>query len=184
MLFLSACIILWSFLEASFWWVAPDISISIAYVHFPHYWKRFIALALLGALIGSLVTYIWALEAPASWLQYVGGMRFHSPKNIQHVQATLGSDVWTIVKGAWGGIPYKLFFGVAPMRGIAFSQLILLGLLSRSIRFLFVLGVTWLIRFFAKPWSILHPTKLSVILLLIWGSMIVFFDIVINQLIV
>lgn len=44
MLLLCFGIVLWSFLEASFWWVAPDISISIAYIYFPKYWKRFLIL--------------------------------------------------------------------------------------------------------------------------------------------
>lgn len=181
LLLFSLGVVLWSFLEASFWWVAPDIAISIAYLHFPTYWKRFLLLALLGAFLGSLLTYMWAYHAPASWLHYVTGMPFHSEKNIQYVKATLNSDYLSIVKGAWGGVPYKLFFGLAPLQHIAFTTLITIGLLSRSIRFVFVLGVTWLIRYYLKPWSVLHPAKLSLILLFIWATMIALFDMAINQ---
>jgi membrane protein YqaA with SNARE-associated domain len=184
MLFLCACVILWSFLEASFWWVAPDISISIAYAHFPRYWKRFIVLALAGAFLGSLATYMWAMQAPDAWLQYVSGMRFHSAKNIQYVNDTLPTDFFSIVKGAWGGIPYKLFFGIAPIKDIAFADIIGLGLVSRSVRFLFVLGVTCVIRFYSRPWSNAHPTQFSLLLLSIWAVAITLFDVVINKILV
>lgn len=183
MLLLCFGIVVWSFLEASFWWVAPDISISIAYVHFPKHWRRFVLLALCGAFLGSLTTYLWANLAQDAWLQYVTGMRFHSQANINYVNTSIqqSSYAFSVIKGAWGGIPYKLFIGFAAIYGIAFTKIASFGLISRGIRFLFVLAVTVLIRYFSRPWSNKHPTQLSVILLCIWATMIAVFDVLVNR---
>lgn len=183
MLYLCICgaIVLWTFLEASLWWVAPDISISIAYIYFPLYWKRFLFLALLGAFIGSLVTYTWAYLASDYWFHYVSAMRFHTQANIQHVQQSLTCDSPAIIKAAWTGIPYKLFFGLAAMKGLSFAKIAPMGLLSRAIRFVFVLMVTCLIRHYTKPWGERHRLELSLLLLLIWFAMITLFDVYINK---
>lgn len=175
-------IFIWTALEASFWWVAPDISMAIAYLYFPKYWKRFVLIGVFGAFAGCLITYVWASYFPDAWLSYVSGMRFHSEKNIAYVQKSLLTDPLSIIKGAWGGIPFKLFFGEAAILSKSFISLAPIGILSRLLRFLFVLWVTKLIRYFSSPWSHKHPTQLSMILLLIWMTMILLFDIFINQL--
>lgn len=180
--FLCLLILVWTFLEASLWWVAPDVSIGIAYVYFPRYWKRFLLLGFLGALAGTITTYLWAAYAPQGWFTYVNSMPFHSQKNITFVNNTLAGDSLSIIKGAWGGIPYKLFIGVGATQGIAFMKLALQGLISRAIRFSFVLAVTAAIRYFTKPWSERHPAQLTCVLLTIWGIMLYIFDAWINKL--
>lgn len=183
MLMLSVSIVLWSMLEASVWWVAPDISISIAYVYFPHHWRRFVLLALIGACLGTILTYFWAQYAANDWLAYVTKMRFHSLQNVNYVQHSLAeSNNSSIIKGAWGGIPYKLFIGLAAIQGISLTKITSLGLISRVLRFMFVLGVTMLIRNCCQPWSSKNKFTFAVILLCIWASMILLFDIWINKL--
>lgn len=184
MLFVLFCtiIFLWSALEASFWWIAPDISISIAYIYFPQYWKRFVVIALAGALIGSVITYFWAANSADSWLAYVIGLHFHSLQNVQYVDHSMvTADLFSVIKGAWGGIPYKLFIGIAAIHDIPFTKIASFGLISRSIRFLFVLSVTVLIRHFSKPWSEQHRAQFAVVLLLIWAIAIAAFDLVVNK---
>lgn len=184
MIFFIALIFIWSFLEASFWWVAPDISIGIAYVYFPQFWKRFLWVALAGAFVGSLVTYYWASHWPDQWTHYVTGMRFHSEKNLQYVQIALPANGIGMIKAAFSGIPYKLYFGVAPQKNLPFNQIIVFGIVARMVRFLVTLAVTALIRFLSKPWSIRHPTQLTCVLLGIWIFMIFLVDQVINQILI
>jgi membrane protein YqaA with SNARE-associated domain len=183
-IFFNLFVLIWCFIEASFWWVAPDISICIAYVNRPQAWKKFLVVGLVGSFLGSAVTYLWASSSPEGWLHYVAGMPFHSAKNIAHVRDTLQSDPWLVIKGAWGGIPYKLFFGFAATQGQPFALIALVGLVSRALRFLFSLFVTKMIRKVSAPWSHRHPRQLSAVLMLIWIIMIVVFDVYINRLVV
>lgn len=177
---LSAVVVAWTFLEASLWWMAPDISICIAWVHAPRHWRRFLALALGGALIGSAFTYAWAHRDAAAWEQSVMTMRFHSLQNLQRATAGLASPGWSIVKGAWQGIPYKLYFGAAGAQGAPFWPLALWGLLSRALRFSFSLAVTVGLRAAGRPWTTRRPWAFSAVLMGIWFAMIALFDVVIN----
>jgi membrane protein YqaA with SNARE-associated domain len=172
-------IISWTFLEASFWWVAPDIAIGIAYVYEPRYWLRYLLYGLFGACLGSIVTYLWASYLPDVWLQHVSKLPLHTAANISYVRSSLANPL-AVIPGAWTGIPYKLYIGLAPEGFIPFWLLLLLGLISRLLRFSFTLFVTHLIRNFLKPWSLIYPARLSGILLSIWAAMILLFDLIIN----
>ncbi|WP_131782477.1 hypothetical protein [Legionella gresilensis] len=178
---LYLCILCWTFLEATFWWVAPDISIGIAFIYFPQYWRRFISIGILGSLLGTLTTFFWAKELPTDWLAYVKTMPFHTLHNINFVNKTI-NDPLTIIIGAWSGIPYKLFVGIGAIGGIALTKFIIVGLLSRFIRFSFVLGVTSVIRYYTKSFSAQYPARMALILMLIWITAIALFDIGINRL--
>jgi len=177
---LSVAILAWAFLEASFWWMAPDISICIAYVQSPAHWRKFMIVALVGAFLGSAVTYAWAHSDPTGWEHAVSGMRFHSQQNIDRAAQSLDDPGWAIVKGAWQGIPYKLFFGAAGEQGRAFWPLAAWGLASRALRFSFSLAVTVGLRSVARPFSTRRPWAFSAVLMGIWIAMIVLFDVVIN----
>lgn len=54
----------WSFLEASFWFIAPDFLLVIFGVFFPKEWKRSTALALLNSLIGGIFYFVLVNWAP------------------------------------------------------------------------------------------------------------------------
>lgn len=178
-LFFSLFVLSWTFLEASFWWVAPDIAISIAYVHQPTYWRRYLLYGFIGACLGGIVTYEWASFSPVTWHQYISTLPMHTPANIDYVRSNLDTPLM-VIPGAWSGIPYKLFMGLAVEGNYSFWLVLALGLTSRMIRFSFTLFVTHWIRHFLKPWSVLHPTKLSVVLMLIWIVMILLVDLIIN----
>lgn len=179
--FLYFFILVWTFLEATYWWVAPDISISIAFIYFPQYWRRFLTIGMLGSLLGTLTTFFWAKGFPTDWLAYVKTMPFHTVHNLEFVHKTIHNPLMIVI-GAWSGIPYKLFVGMGALESVAFTQLILLGLLSRLIRFSFVLGVTSAIRFYNRSFSDHYPARMALILMIIWITAIALFDLGVNRL--
>lgn len=178
---LSLIVFAWALSEATVYWIAPDIAIAIAHAFQPKHWKYYLGLSLLASVMGGFITYSWAVWDYQHWLNYVAGMPFHSPKNFAYVKTVINSDSLAIIKAAWGGIPFKLFFGEAAAQDYSLVKILLLGLLSRAIRFSFTLWVCSWIRRWTSPWSLNKPFQYSFLLLGIWASMIALFDMVINK---
>lgn len=179
-LFGALCFV-WSFLEASLWWVAPDVAISIGYLHRPARRNLFFTLALLGAMAGGGVSYYWALHYPEHWKAYVLGMPFHTASHYQGIQAHLRErGLWALVVGAWTGMPYKLFCGAAALQSLPVVPVLAVGVISRAIRFGLVLLATMGARRGSRSVAA-HPTRTSFVFLALWAGLIFFFDIVINR---
>ena len=159
---------LWSFLEATVFFVAADFYLSIVG---QHNLKRGLIAALyacLGALIGGTLMYYWATTDPQSAISYQESILSQSQAQTERIsQAIEAHGMWSYAYGNIAGLPYSMYAVLAPVTGIGFLQFFFIGALIRLLRF--SLSVT-LIHYLSKALPKQIKQRMRVLILLLGWS--------------
>jgi membrane protein YqaA with SNARE-associated domain len=106
---------LWGFLEATFFFVVPDVLLSlVAIVSFRRVWRH-IAAAIAGAVCGGAVMFFWAQENPAKAYTTVKKVPFITERMFARVETSYRKDgMAAVYLGPMSGTPYKIYAVEAP----------------------------------------------------------------------
>ncbi len=132
----------WSFLEASFWFIGPDFLIILFSFVLPKKYKRFILIAIISSLLGGIFYYVLNLF----YFDQLSIILFNTPfvvtRNVNFVSNILSSyGVAGALMQSITLIPFKIWthfiieFGFSPI--IYF----ILVIISRTFRFLVFAGI-------------------------------------------
>ena len=175
---------IWSFAEATLFFVVVDVLLSFAVV--TGGWRsagQAALWAVAGALGGGAVMYLWAVNDPQASLAAVGQVPYIGPAMIAEVRGALRDDgLFAVVLAGVTGVPYKIFAVTAPAAGIGLAPFLAVSVgarlgrfllavtlatfinaclepfLGRRLRLLAMLGL-WVV-FYAIYWGYLDPTPL------------------------
>lgn len=156
LMLLLACI--WGFAEATFFFIIPDVILTLIAIHGFRAGLDASLLALVGALIGGIVMYIFAQRNFISAYQFVHNVPAIGTKMLQDVEVSFSEKgIVAMITGPIRGIPYKAFAIFAPKMKVRLFPFILASIPARFIRFFLTAFIAWLLAnvfFEALPMSI------------------------------
>jgi membrane protein YqaA with SNARE-associated domain len=132
---LSFC---WGFFEATFFFVVPDVLLSlVATVSFRRVWRH-MAAAIAGAVCGGAVMFFWAQENPAKAYAAVRKVPFITERMFAQVEAGYQKNgMAAVYLGPMSGTPYKIYAVEAP-RFFRATPFLLTTIPARGWRFVLV----------------------------------------------
>ena len=136
--------LLWGLAEATFFFIVPDVLLSVLAIRKPRK-EALVACgyALLGALLGSVVMYVWGSTHPgaaAAFLEYVPAV---SAEMIEGVEDSLQQNgLWALFTGPSSGIPYKVYGVKVGTLQISFLFFFLVSIPARLVRFVLTVLIT------------------------------------------
>jgi hypothetical protein len=131
----------WGFAEGTFFFIVPDLVITLAALFCPRRSLGHLGLVVAGSLVAGTVMYVAALRDPAGLESMVLKVPFVSPAMFETTaEAFERHGVWAMCLGPMSGIPYKVYAVQAP----AFTGFVPFGLVSVPAR-LERLLLTWVI---------------------------------------
>jgi membrane protein YqaA with SNARE-associated domain len=129
---------LWGFAEATFFFIIPDVFLSlVAVFHWRGAWRHILC-AMLGAVFGGALLYSWAAAQPAQARESILRVPFVRPEMLDRVDTgfrTIGLSALPV--GSVTGVPYKLYAIEAP-RFCGMKSFLLATPLARGVRFVLV----------------------------------------------
>jgi membrane protein YqaA with SNARE-associated domain len=136
--------LLWGFAEATLFFIVPDVLISIVVIRSG--WRRGIACALiaaLGAAVGGLTMYAFAAHAPDAAQAVVAAVPAIDLVMIERNGAAFAEGgYWAMLRGSFGGVPYKIYAVAAGAQHRAWPLFVLLSPLVRLPRFFLTVLLT------------------------------------------
>jgi hypothetical protein len=141
---MNVAALLWAFAEATLFFVVPDVWLTVVAA------RRGIrpalvacGFAVLGALAGGAVMYLWASADPASARAALDRVPGIAPGMIENAGAALREQgVLALVFGAFAGVPYKIFAVEAPGAGLGLALFLAASVPARLMRFVLLAGMT------------------------------------------
>lgn len=129
---------LWGLAEGTFFFIIPDVFLSlVAILNLRHSWKHLVC-ALLGATLGGAILFQWSERSPAAAHAAVVHVPFVRESMFTQVQDGFRKDgVMAMAIGSFSGLPYKLYAVEAPKYCRA-TTFLLASPPARAIRFLLV----------------------------------------------
>ena len=159
---------LWSFLEATVFFVAADFYLSIVGQHNLKRGLIAVLYATLGALVGGTLMYYWASTNPQAAVYFqesiLSQSQAHSTSITQSIEA---HGMWSYAYGNIAGLPYSMYAVLAPVAGVGFLQFFFIGALIRLMRF--SLSVT-IIHYLSKALPKQINQRMRVLILLLGWS--------------
>jgi membrane protein YqaA with SNARE-associated domain len=147
---------LWGLAEATFFFVVPDVPISLAALFRPRRAWRHVVAAVVGAVIGGALMFGWAAQDAKDARDAVARVPFVKARMFAHVHASYQAHgAGAIFLGPLTGTPYKIYAVEAP-EFIGRGRFLLNTAPARGERFVFVWAVfgalgTWLRR--SRKWT-------------------------------
>ncbi|MBB63813.1 MAG: hypothetical protein CMO81_01990 [Waddliaceae bacterium] len=137
MLYLLALI--WGFAEATLFFIIPDVFLSLIALKNLRLGIKACVWALIGALIGGLLMYFWAIWDYGGVLVVIEKIPAINQKMITQVAEEVnGIGIRAVFLGPPQGIPYKLYAIQSAHHGLSLIGFILASIPARGFRFLFV----------------------------------------------
>ncbi len=131
--------LLWGLAEATLFFIVPDVCTSAAGIDNLKRGLMACLWALLGALAGGILMYLWGQWDPVSSARWVESVPAISPAMMDKVRASLQSHgVGAVFFGPLQGIPYKTYAVQAQGAGISLALFLLISIPARLIRFVLV----------------------------------------------
>ena len=134
----------WGFAEATLFFIVADMLITYVTVYFGlRRGLETVFFATLGAVTGGAAMYHWGSDDPRGIVQALDGVPAIGAAMIEEVRQGLAGD-WqsALFGGAFTGVPYKIFAGLAPEAGIAMPIFLAVSVPARAVRFLALWLVT------------------------------------------
>lgn len=129
---------LWGFAEGTFFFVVPDVAISLVALVRPRHAWRHIAAAIAGSLLAGIILFAWSSQSPQSAGRAVARVPLVSPgmfMEVDHGFRRHGQSA--VMLGPLYGIPYKIYAVEAPAFMSA-GAFLLVTIPARGVRFLVV----------------------------------------------
>ena len=161
---------LWAFAEASFFFVVPDVLLTLIALFSPREGFLACGAALAGALLGGGLLHALSARNPERLHRFVASVPFIRPYMWTHVRADLEELGWlSIRKGPMRGIPYKLYAVDAPCC-LSLGIFLLASIPGRLERFLVLTALLALIGWAFHGPVHRHSTAAALILLAVWSA--------------
>ena len=134
----------WGFAEATLFFIVVDVLISYVTVYFGlRRGVEAVFFATLGAVAGGAAMYHWGSDDPAGVVAALDEVPAVGAAMIDAVRRDVGGDWQQALFGAaFGGVPYKIYAGLAPSAGIALPIFLAVSVPARAARFLALWLVT------------------------------------------
>lgn len=130
---------LWGFAEATLFFIVPDVGLSVAGRNQLKRGLVACGYALAGAVLGGVVTYVWAVNDAPRLLALMERLPAISPSMVDGVRAALDSQgALAIFNGPLQGVPYKLYAAQAPGAGVGIAAFVLVSIPARLLRFVLI----------------------------------------------
>lgn len=159
---------LWGFAEATFFFIIPDVFLSlVAILEWPRTWKHILS-AIIGALLGgALLFHLSAADYQntRNTITRVPFIREHMLLKVDDGFRTQG--LYALVLGSIQGVPYKLYAVEAP-RFTNQARFLLATPPARALRFLLVWSCFGLVAAWLKARFALRTIHLLPIYALVW----------------
>jgi membrane protein YqaA with SNARE-associated domain len=159
--------ILWGFAEATLFFIVPDVLMSAIALKDLRRALVSCAWALLGALSGGLLMYLWSAADHEAASAVVGRVPAISSELLDEVRQSLSEHgLISVLLGPLFGVPYKTFAINASAAGIPLVAFMLISIPARLIRFVLVTTMVHLIaRFLSRYWP---AARISVVFGIAW----------------
>jgi membrane protein YqaA with SNARE-associated domain len=135
---------LWGYAEATLFIFVPDVLISVVVIRSG--WRAAVGTAVaaaLGAALCGLTMHMWATHSPAAARATIAALPAIDAARIAAAEQALAADgYWAMLRGSFGGTPYKIFAVAAGEQHLPVAQFLLLTPLIRLPRFLLTVLVT------------------------------------------
>jgi membrane protein YqaA with SNARE-associated domain len=169
----------WGLAEATFFFVVPDVIISLAAMLRPRRALNHLVASLAGALLGGLCMFLWGAHDAKDAVQAVSRVPFITHAMIQHVEVSYQRQgMVALLLGPLSGTPYKIYAVEAP-RFQSLAGFLLVTIPARGERFVLVLlasaGLGVLLRRIGRPearFAIWHAAIWIVFYALYWSRII------------
>jgi membrane protein YqaA with SNARE-associated domain len=146
---------LWGLAEATLFFIVPDVLLSAVALRDRRQALRLCLWALVGALAGGALMYVWGSRAPDEvWAALVGVPAVSEAMVAGVAESLREAGALTTFLGPLSGTPYKLYAALAPGAGINLGLFLLVSLPARLVRFVLItLLAAWVARSFLSRWS-------------------------------
>lgn len=135
----------WAFAEASFFFLLPDIPLTLAASYSPRRALRHLLALVCGALVGGAGMFYWATQSDQARAAVAHVPRV-SASMFEQAQAQLDAHgAMGMVYGPAMGVPYKVFATLAPASGVSWGAFLLNSVAARVWRPLLMWAVFSLI---------------------------------------
>ncbi len=151
----SDCIgLAWGFAESVLFFVIPDVFLTLLAVRLGFRPAlRPALLATVGAVVGGLLVYGWALLHPASAFAAMEALPGVDHAMVQAVRSDVAAHGnLALLAGPWQGRPYKLYAAASGDLGLGAAGLMLLTIPGRLVRFLVSISMAAYLRWFFARW--------------------------------
>jgi membrane protein YqaA with SNARE-associated domain len=157
-----ALALIWGFGEATVFFIVPDVIISFCALAYG--WRAgvfVIAAAIVGAMLGAIVTYFWGQADIVGARAYFDHLPAIAPATIARAQAEIGQGnyAFSMLKGAMTSVPFKLYASEAGAAGQSLSTFVALSPFVRFPRFALAALFALLARRFAPKALQRHRLK-------------------------
>jgi membrane protein YqaA with SNARE-associated domain len=129
----------WGFAEGTFFFLVPDLVITLAAMFRPKRALRHLAAAIAGAVLAGALMYAWAERQPDAAQSAVAAVPYVRAEMFTRVETDYAEEgAVSLLKGSLYGIPYKVYAVVAP-RHISTAEFLAMTVPARASR----LVLTW-----------------------------------------
>lgn len=166
----------WGFAEATFFFIVPDVLLSAIGRRSIRTGLRATMFAILGALLGGLVTYAVACSSPSTARSALLHVPAIHPVLIERVQSQIADHgAIAVLLGPMAGIPYKVYVAEWGAQKGSALILALVSIPARGIRFIFSVVVAGGVARLLAPWTRRRATIEITILVLFWACFYSFY---------
>jgi membrane protein YqaA with SNARE-associated domain len=143
---------LWGLAEATLFFIIPDVFFTLVALFSFRQSAKVLMAVLAGAVVGGSIMYAAGEAAPRRSEAAVLKVPFVSPSMLARTRSDLAKyGIWTMAKGPWIGLPYKLY-AIQGSRYARWPLFLITTAVARMGRFVFL----WLVavlagRLFHKP---------------------------------
>lgn len=130
----SAVAFLWGLAESVWFFVIPDVWLTLVAARGPRRAVLAVAWAVGGALTGGACLYLLAARDPQAAARLMASVPLVFPSMATVVSTELADGWWAMVEGPSRGIPYKLYAAEAGQRSQDFSAFLFWTVVARSYR--------------------------------------------------
>lgn len=155
---------LWGLAEATFFFIVPDVLLTLLALQNRR--RAWIACgyAVAGAALGGSVMYTWAAHDPAQVRNLLISIPAIAPDLLDQVRAQLHEWGYaSLFAGAFSGVPYKLYASEAGAAALPLAGLLAVTIPARALRFVLVVAIVdGVARRWLDGW--MQPRRVAVLL--------------------
>jgi len=146
-------LVLWSFFEASFWFIAPDFILGLLCILAPKKYKKFLVAAIITSIFGGVFYYSLNLIHFEGLTEILVKTPFAAEKSMNFVSALFSNyGVIATLMQSITLIPFKIWTHFAVLYGFSPILYFLLAAVSRIFRFFIVAWIACFLGIKAKKW--------------------------------
>ncbi|MBT4352846.1 hypothetical protein HOD20_10020 [archaeon] len=132
-------LLIWTFFEASIWFIIPDFILLLSIIIKPHYYKKFLLITFTSSMIGIIFFYFFILNFPNFSLESFLRIPFTNQVMVDNINLLYSNQgIISVLKQSISGIPSKLWTYSAVKFKFSLINYIFFVSVSRGIRMFIV----------------------------------------------